>query len=121
MNVIHAEAAPQSRYIGAECVPISRLDSITNKTIKNAKSILLKIDTQGYEMQVLLGAEHLLERVVGLQLELSLVPLYAGQALYRDIIDWLAERDFSLWSVIPGFTDPASGRMLQMDGVFFKD
>lgn len=121
MNAAHAEAAPQSRYVGVERVPISRLDSIAHKSIDDTKSILLKIDTQGYEMQVLHGAERLLERVAGLQIELSLTPLYAGQALYREIIDFLSERGFSLWSVIPGFTDPMSGRMLQMDGVFFKD
>jgi len=121
MNALHAEAAPQSRYIGVERVPIHRLDSIKHKAIDTGKSILLKIDTQGYEMQVLLGAERLLERVAGIQIELSLLPHYSGQALYREIFDYLTERDFALWSIIPGFTDPVSGRMLQMDGVFFKD
>lgn len=121
MHDSHTEAAPQSRYIGSERVRISRLDSIDHPQIREGRSILLKIDTQGYEMPVLHGATNLLSRVVGVQLELSLVPLYQGQALYREIIDWLANRGFSLWSVIPGFTDLSTGRMMQMDGVFFRD
>lgn len=121
MKALHADAAPQSRYVSVERVRISRLDTFSHPVLDRAKLILLKIDTQGYEMPVLQGADHLLARVSGLQLEMSLAPLYEGQALYRQIIDWLAERGFSLWNVIPGFTDPVSGRMLQMDGIFFKD
>lgn len=121
MNSTHVEAAPQSKYVGSELVPIRRLDSIEHSCLQSAKSILLKIDTQGYEMEVLRGAENTLKRVVGAQIELSLTPLYAGQALYREIIEHMAEHGFSLWGVVPGFTDPVSGRMLQMDGVFYKD
>lgn len=71
-------------------------------------------------MPVLEGARALLPRVHGIQLELSLLPLYEGQVLYREMIDWLAEKGFELWSVMPGFVDQATGRMLQMDGVFFR-
>jgi hypothetical protein len=81
---------------------------------------MLKIDTQGYEMAVLRGAEKMLPRLAGVQLELSLAPLYEGQTLYLELIDWLRARGFDLWSVIPGFVDPSSGRMLQFDGVFFR-
>jgi len=41
---------------------------------------LLKIDTQGYESQVLMGAPKMLNRVVGVQLELSLIPLYSARS-----------------------------------------
>lgn len=121
MKTTHSDAAPQSKYVGVVPVPISRLDSVKHAALDGARSILLKVDTQGYEMQVLQGAEELLARVSGLQLELSLTPLYEGQALFLDIIEWLAQRGFSMWSVIPGFTDPRTGRMLQMDGIFYKD
>lgn len=121
MHATHADAAPQSKYVGTVSVPISRLDSVRHAALDSARSILLKVDTQGYEMPVLQGAEELLSRVAGLQLELTLTPLYEGQALFLDIIQWLGKRGFSLWSVIPGFTDPRTGRMLQMDGVFYRD
>jgi FkbM family methyltransferase len=120
MQSAHESAAPQSRYVGKEKVPVKRLDEIEHPSIAQSKSLLLKIDTQGYEMPVLEGAVGLLDRVHGIQLELSLVPLYEGQVLYKEMIDWLAAKGFELWSVMPGFVDQGSGRMLQMDGVFFR-
>lgn len=120
MQSLHETAAPQSRYVGTERVQLNRLDEIAHPLIERAKNLLLKIDTQGYEMPVLEGAQALMPRVQGIQLELSLVPLYEGQVLYKEIIDWLAEKGFELWSVMPGFVDQTSGRMLQMDGVFFR-
>ena len=88
--------------------------------IDTGRSILLKIDTQGFEMPVLQGARNLLQTICGLQLELSLTQLYDGQVLYLDMIHWLRDRGFELWNVMPGFVEPASGRLLQMDGVFFR-
>ncbi len=120
MQSLHESAAPQSRYVGSEMVPLNRLDSLVHPYIEQSKNLLLKIDTQGYEMPVLIGAEALLPRINGIQLELSLVPLYGGQVLYMEMINWLARNGFELWSLMPGFVDQASGRMLQMDGVFFR-
>jgi FkbM family methyltransferase len=120
MQSLHESAAPQSRYVGTEKVPLNRLDDVAHPLIEQGKNILLKIDTQGYEMPVLEGAQTLLNRVGGIQLELSLAPLYEGQVLYKGVFDWLAGKGFELWSVMPGFVDQTSGRMLQMDGVFFR-
>lgn len=120
MENTHVTAAPQSRYVGVQRVPLRRLDSVQHDVIRQAKSMLLKIDTQGYEMPVLIGAEPILDKVNGLQIELSLIPLYDGQILYREMVGWLSDKGFDLWSVMPGFVDAHSGRMLQMDGVFFR-
>lgn len=120
MESLHEDAAPQSKYIGAEKVPIHKLDTFTHPLLLSNSNILLKIDTQGYEMQVLEGAKNLLNRVSGVQIEMSLTPLYHDQKLYLDVIHFLTSVGFELWNVIPGFTDPRTGRMLQMDGVFFK-
>jgi FkbM family methyltransferase len=120
MHERHATAAPQSRYVGVQRVPMRRLDDVSHPAIGAGQTILLKIDTQGYEMPVLHGAQRLLERIAGLQLELSLVPLYDGQTLYLESIQWLRERGFELWDMIPGFIDHAAGRLMQFDGVFFR-
>ena len=71
-------------------------------------------------MPVLEGAQALLSRASGIQLELSLTPLYDGQVLFVEMIQWLRARGFELWNVIPGFVDPTTARMLQFDGVFFR-
>jgi len=121
MRERHISAAPDSGYVGSERVPLHRLDSIDHHLTDDGRAIFLKIDTQGYEMSVLKGAETLLPNIQGIQLELSLVSLYEGQALYQEVVDWIYGRGFSLWSVVPGFMDQKTGQMLQMDGVFFRD
>jgi FkbM family methyltransferase len=116
----HINAAPHSATVGSTAVAVNRLDDINLPVLTSAKRPFLKIDTQGYEMPVLMGAEATLERCVGVQLEMSLVPLYGGQELYPKLIAFLSENGFDLWGVLPGFVDPDSGRLLQMDGVFFR-
>ena len=55
-----------------------------------------------------------------LRLELSLLPLYAGAPLYREVIDELEAAGFTLAGVEPGFADRVSGQLLQMDGLFVR-
>jgi hypothetical protein len=37
-----------------------------------------------------------------------------------EIVDHLSQRGFDLWFVEPGFTEPDTRRLLQLDGVFFR-
>lgn len=116
----HANAAPESRYVGSERVPLRRLDSIAPDYLRPDSVALLKIDTQGYESSVLQGATGLLDRLVGLQIELSLVPLYKGQRLFDDLLAEVKEEGFDLWSIWPVFTDQNSGRLIQVDATLFR-
>jgi len=40
---------------------------------------------------------------------------------YLEMIQILAANGFALWGLIPGFLDPATGRVFEMDGIFFKE
>jgi hypothetical protein len=81
---------------------------------------LLKIDVQGYEKAVLAGAADTLGTFAGVRTELSLTPLYDGQALLPEVTEFLAGQGFDLWLLERGFTDPQTRRLLQMDGTFFR-
>jgi FkbM family methyltransferase len=116
----HANAAPQSRYFDREEVPLATLDSLAVKYFKDDSVAFLKIDTQGYECEVLRGAPNTLSRTVGIQMELSLVPLYDGQKLMLDMLADVSQLGFELWGVSPTFAAPDTGRMLQVDATFFK-
>lgn len=116
----HSSAAKGSDYVGSEKVQIFKLDSIASKYILNSRISFLKIDTQGFEWQVLDGAREILPYVQGVQCELSLVPLYESQRLWKDIIQRLENEGFKLWSIHRGFTHPRDGRTLQIDAVFFR-
>ncbi|MHB8392425.1 MAG: FkbM family methyltransferase, partial [Acidobacteriaceae bacterium] len=63
----HAAAAPESRYIGSEKVPLRRLDTLAPHYMHPDSVLFIKVDTQGYEDRVLQGASRLLEKAIGLQ------------------------------------------------------
>jgi FkbM family methyltransferase len=117
----HVQAAPESVYIGSETVPITRLDTAVEEMLVSGQNLFLKIDVQGFEPKVLEGASRLLDRILGVQLELSLVPLYDGETLFLSLIDFMARKGFELWSLIPNFVDKETGRTLQVDGIFFRN
>lgn len=121
MMEAHSSAAEGSAYIGSERVPIFKLDSVAPKYLANAHRPFLKIDTQGFEWQVLDGAREILPLMQGIVCELSLVPLYESQRLWMDIIHRLENDGFTLWSIQRGFTDPRDGRLLQIDATFFRN
>ncbi len=117
----HRSAAPESEYQGKEIVRIKTLDAVAGQYLKNAHATFLKIDTQGFEWAVLDGAFATLPHIKGILVELSLLPLYEGQHLWREVMARLEGEGFTLWSFKPVFSDQASGRTLQVDGIFFRD
>jgi hypothetical protein len=77
---------------------------------------------QAFEKQVLTGGGSTVnEHVIGMQLELSFIPLYEGSMLIREALDLVYSLGFVLTGLLPGFTDPRDGRMLQADGIFFRE
>lgn len=81
---------------------------------------LLKIDVQGYELEVLKSAEPLLAEFDWVYVECSFVPLYEGQALADEIVSYLTERGYAL----QGQFNPSHGRdsniLLQADLLFAR-
>ncbi|HVO15544.1 MAG TPA: FkbM family methyltransferase [Alphaproteobacteria bacterium] len=113
-------ASPSSRTVAREKVRLTTLDAVFADYASDTDRVLLKIDTQGYERQVLEGAERTLPRLTGIQLELSLVPLYEGETTWLVLIDDLTRRGFEPRLIIPGYFDRHLMRLLQVDGVFFR-
>lgn len=116
----HISASPASAYVDSETVKLSTLDTAASKYIERDDRVFLKIDVQGFERQVLAGATEILPQVKGIQLELSLVPLYESQPIYREMIEFLEKLGYELYALVPGFTEHKTGKLLQMDGIFFR-
>ncbi len=73
---------------GIEQVQTVRLDTFCERH-QISKIEILKVDTQGFELHVLRGAERLLSSgsVNLIHLELNLVPVYQGQPTFSDVFD----------------------------------
>jgi FkbM family methyltransferase len=115
----HAVAAPSAQYVAREEVTATTVDEIVDEQALVPERTLLKIDVQGYEKPVLDGAAKTLGRFGSVRTEMSLVPLYEGQALLPEIVDHLGRQGFDLWLIEPGFSEPDTRRLLQLDGMFF--
>lgn len=118
----HIEGAPDSKVIGKEKVQVYPLDEIGVDYVKAAKNIFLKIDVQGFEQEMLKGAQSMLEKAKGLEIEISLVPLYENQSwLLPEILEYMSAKGFAMTSIVPAFTDNKTGQVLQCNGIFFRN
>lgn len=112
----HRMAAPNAYYVGHEDVTMARLDSVVNPT----GPLLLKLDVQGYETEVLSGAERLLSYVQIVVSELSLRALYEGQATIEAMLRRFSSLGLVLVALRPAFCHQGTGEILQVDGVFVR-
>lgn len=114
----HVAALPQSAYVRSEAVTVVPLDLLESQFVRANDVVWLKLDVQGYEMQVLEGAEHTLRAVRLIEMELSLVPLYEGQVLICESIERLHQLGFQLIAVEDAFLDEKNRHSLQINGIF---
>ena len=116
----HLEGAPKSKYVRREEISIKRVDSIIDNYLAAGESMFVKIDAQGFERQIVEGSEGSIDRICGMQLEMSLAPLYEGETLFGDMIDLLSKKNYALVSMEPVYRDGATHELLQVDGIFLK-
>jgi len=95
---LQEELFPGTSEVGETSVTVVPLHELLqpNEIVKPA---LLKIDVQGYELEVLRGCDDMLSNFAHVYVECSFVELYEGQPLARDIIDFLQQRNFFMRGV----------------------
>lgn len=117
----HSDALPSSREVRIEQIPVKRLDALLSTAdVPVTPPLLIKMDVQGYESQVLRGATGVLPAATAILTEMSLTPLYDRQVLWRELYDEIIGYGFEIFDIHPGFADPSTGRLLQMDGLFTR-
>jgi FkbM family methyltransferase len=114
------DSLPSARFEDTISVEMSRLDTVAPRYISESDQVFLKIDVQGYEPNVLAGATETIPRLKGIQLETSLVRLYEDEPLYPEMVELVSSYGFELQTLIPGYWDRTTGRLLQVDCVFFR-
>lgn len=107
--------------LGVEQVPVRRLDAVLDAVAPAAaRRIFLKIDTQGHDERVLDGAQGVLDRVVGIQLELTQDPMYYDTHTWLTVAGRLEKLGYALQSIWPVFVEPSTGVPLEFDGIFVR-
>jgi FkbM family methyltransferase len=120
INDRHIKALPASACRRTESVRVARLDSLRSEILRPDDSVWLKLDVQGFEKNVLLGATETLAQVQFIDTELSLVALYDGQPLLCEMVELIQAKGFEPISFENGFIEPQTGYALQVDGLFSR-
>jgi FkbM family methyltransferase len=116
----HKDCAPDTTYVATEHVPVKTLDNALANLIAPDEVLMLKMDVQGFEHFVLRGAASVLPRVRLIECELSFVPLYDGQLLFPQMLEYMAGLGFSPVTFNPIFPHPVTGHALCVDGIFAR-
>jgi FkbM family methyltransferase len=107
---------PGTEETGTVSVPVVRLQDVLRRE-DLGEAALLKIDVQGYELQVLKGAGELLRQFKYVYAECSSLELYTGQALAHEVSAHLDSSGFRLLNAFNATTN-ARGDVVQADYLF---
>lgn len=112
--------APDQAVIRQEEIAITTVEKMMRKYYPEGDRLFLKIDAQGYETRVIEGIGSELPRIIGMKLEMSLVENYRGELLMMDMLPRLKNMGFHLVEFENGWSNEKTGKMYQVDGVFFR-
>ncbi|MCX5908337.1 MAG: FkbM family methyltransferase [Deltaproteobacteria bacterium] len=97
--------------------PMTTIDTLIANDLC-APPELLKLDVQGYEMDVLEGFTRYFSACQVIQCELSLLPLYPGAPLLHEMIGYLYHRGFVLFDIEELIRGTQDGAVWQIDAFF---
>lgn len=101
-------------------LPMRRLDEFM-RVDEGDKPLLMKLDVQGYELEVLKGAGSLLDSADALYLELSTVDYNAGAPSFSEVISTLHQWGFALYDLGEMHRKGSDHSLLQVDGLFLRE
>ena len=119
MASLHSDSAPDSAITRSEEIQVKRLSDLCEQ-LKAEFPAYMKIDTQGFELEVLKGAQALLPLISAIELEMSISELYEGQPLFPEVHSYLEGQGYYLNSIEEGFVDRRIGRILQIECIYIR-
>ncbi|HAC62323.1 MAG TPA: FkbM family methyltransferase [Cyanothece sp. UBA12306] len=102
---------------GKETVIVRRLDQVLPEKIENIDQarIYLKIDTQGYDLEVFMGLGEIQTMISALQSEISVVPIYQDMPHLINSISLFEKAGFELAGMYPVNYDQSTLRVIEFD------
>lgn len=80
----------------------------------------LKLDVQGYELQVLSGANAVLRAAEAVMMEVSLIEINAGAPLFAEVVSFMADRGFEVADIMEIHRRPLDRATNQVDLFFVR-
>ena len=110
----------EAREAASVRVAVVRLDEFLGRHPDLVGRTYLKIDTQGFEMEVLRGAGDMLGRMAAVQAELGLVKTYQNEADWLDVVLWMRARGFEIGTTICNSAISEAAQVREFDFVFVQ-
>jgi FkbM family methyltransferase len=98
--------------------PMRTIDQIVREHFGDRSPDLLKIDVQGYELEVLKGAEKSLPNMQAILAEVNLLDIHQNVPLIADVITWLNARDWVAYDICGLTRRPLDKALWQADVIF---
>ena len=102
-------------------VPVRTLTEMMPEILASSGNgpVYLKLDTQGFDLQVFMGAKGVLDQIVALQTELAFRTIYAGASDWLAMTAELATKGYKPSYFLPiSFDDGLT--ILEADGIFIR-
>ena len=114
---------PRNRVVAKETVDVRRLDSVFDEVVAgiDSRRLYLKLDTQGFDLEALRGAEGVLGKFLGAQSEISFIPIYQGMPTSLETIKEFQSRDFDVVDFMPVTRASDGLLMMEMDCIFARN
>jgi FkbM family methyltransferase len=105
-----------------EHVSVRRLDSVLPELLGTDRlpPTFLKMDTQGWDLEVLRGASAILDDVVAMQSEVSVLPIYRAMPTLHESLDCFHELGYGVSGLFPVGYD-SQNRVVEFDCVCVAD
>jgi len=121
------DATDYSHHQFPEGMPVVREEKVQIRTLDQvfaeatgglkAPRVFLKMDTQGYDLQVFAGAKHSLPEVRGLQTEISIQAIYKGMPDYLESLAVYTKAGFVMSGLYPVSRDRQTLALIELDCV----
>ena len=110
---------PKSVVLKNKNIPIVTIDSLLKQRIVQ-EPILLKLDVQGAEEKVLIGAEASLMKIKWILIEISFLNLYHGEPTLDNLNDKMSAKGFKFVGVMNYHMSPDCKKIIEMDALFVR-
>ena len=111
-----------TRIQQTEEVQMENLDSVYEEIVSSVEKpcVLLKTDTQGYDLEVIKGVKKNISNITVLQSEVASIPLYDGMPDYLEVLGKYRELGFEITGMFPVSREKKDLRVIEFDCIFVR-
>ncbi len=102
-------------------IPMATLDDLALAWGPIPGPYFIKLDVQGFEIEVLRGAERILANTEVAQLEVSLLPYNQGAPLLAEVVAFMQTRGFVAYDVCGFYRRESDGALFMLDLLFVRE